>query len=89
MIRHRVDIDDDIPFKQKQRTPPSVIEDVRNHIEMLSAGGIIRQSKFQWASNAILARMKNGKLNCVDYRIPNKNTMKTYYALPGVEEVFD
>ena len=58
MIRHRVDIDDDIPFKQKHRMPPSMIEEVRNHTEMFSAGGIIRQSIFQWASNAILARKK-------------------------------
>ena len=61
MTRHRIDLVDDILFKQRhRRIPPSMIEEVRNHIEMLLAGGIIRKFKSLWASNAVLARKKNG-----------------------------
>ena len=34
MITHRVDLVENIPLKQKHRIPPSMIEEVRNHIEM-------------------------------------------------------
>ena len=36
MIRHRIDLIDPTPFKQKHsRIPPSTIEEVRKHIEKL------------------------------------------------------
>lgn len=91
MIKHRIDLIDDIPFKQRhRRIPPSMIDEVRKHIEELLSGGIIRKSKSPWASNVVLVRKKNGKLRlCVDYRMLNKKTVKDSYALPRVEEVFD
>ena len=91
MIKHRIDLIDDTPFKQRhRRIPPSMIDEVRQHIEELLSGGIIRKSKSPWASNVVLVRKKNGKLRlCVDYRMLNKKTVKDSYALPRVEEVFD
>ena len=91
MIKHRIDLMDDTPFKQKhRRIPPAMIDEVRRHIEELLSSGVIRKSKSPWASNVVLVRKKNGKLRlCVDYRMLNKRTVKDSYALPRTEEIFD
>ena len=91
MIRHRIDLIDPTPFKQKhRRIPPAMIDEVRKHIEELLSSGVIRKSKSPWCSNVVLVRKKNGKLRlCVDYRMLNKKTVKDSYALPRVEEGFD
>lgn len=91
LFKHRIELSNDIPFKQRhRRIPPSMVEEVRKHLEQLLAGGIIRKSKSPWASNIVLVRKKNGKLRmCVDYRMLNNRTIKDAYALPRVEDVFD
>ena len=91
LVNHRIDLLDDVPFKQRhRRIPPSMIEEVRQHIEQLLAGGIIRPSKSPWTSNVVLVRKKNGKLRlCVDYRMLNSRTVKYSFALPRMEEIFD
>ena len=90
-IKHRIDLTDDVPFKQPyRRIPPSMIEEVKQHLEQLLASGVIRKSKSPWSSNVVLVRKKNGKLRmCVDYRMLNKRSVKDAYALPRTEEVFD
>ena len=53
-IKHRIDLITDIPFKQKhRRIPPSMIEEIRQHIEQLLAAGVIRPSKSPYSSNVI------------------------------------
>ena len=91
LVKHRIDLLDDVSFKQRhRRIPPSMIEEVRQHIEQLLAGGIIRPSKSPWTSNVVLVRKKNGKLRlCVDYRMLNSRTVKDSFALPRMEEIFD
>ena len=87
-IKHKIDLTDSIPFTQ--RIPSIMMEEVRQHIEQLLAGGIIRPSKSPWTSNVVLVRKKNGKLRlCVDYRQLNNRTVKYSYALPRIEEIFD
>ena len=90
-IKHRIDLLTDIPFKQRhRRIPPSMIEEVRQHIEQLLAAGVIRPSKSPYTSNVVLVRKKNGKLRlCVDYRQLNSITVKDSFALPRMEEIFD
>ena len=91
MIRHRIDLLDDTPFKQKhRRIPPAMIDEFRKHLEELLSSGVIRKSKSPWASNVVLVRKKKWKLRlCVDYWMLNKRTVKDSYALPRIEEVFD
>jgi len=90
-IRHRIDLLTDIPFKQRhRRIPPSMIEEVREHIEQLLVAGVIRPSKSPYTSNVVLVRKKTGKLRlCVDYRQLNSITIKDSFALPRMEEIFD
>lgn len=91
LVKHRIDLLNDVPFKQKhRRIPPSMIKEVRQHIEQLLAGDIIRPPKSPWTSNVVLVRKKNEKLRlCVDYRMLNDRTVKDSYALPRMEEIFD
>ena len=90
-IKHRIDLVDNTPFKQKhRRIPPSMIDEVCKHIEELLSSCIIKKSKSPWASNVVLVRKKNGKLRmCVDNRMLNTKTVKDNYALPRTEEIFD
>ena len=91
MVRHRIDLTNDLPFKQKHRhIPPTMYEEVRDHIHQLLASGIIRQSHSPWTSNIVLCRKKDGKLRmCVDYRQLNTNTIKDAHALPRIEEILE
>ena len=91
LIKHRIDLIDETPFKQRhRRIPPCMLEEVQQHIEQLLAGGIIRPSRSPWTSNVVLVRKKSNELRlCIDYRMLNQRTVKDSYALPRIEEVFD
>ncbi|XP_071142173.1 uncharacterized protein [Mytilus edulis] len=90
-VRHRIDLIDNVPFKQRhRRIPPSMLEEVRNHLQQLLSAGVIRRSHSPWSSNVVLVRKKDGKLRmCVDYRQLNLKTIKDLYALPRIEEILD
>jgi hypothetical protein len=89
-VKHRVDLHDSVPFKQRHRMiPPSVLDEVRSHIQQLLAAGI-RRSNSPWSSNIVLARRKDGRLRLyTDFRQLNERTIKDSYALPRVEEILD
>ena len=90
-IKHRINMTDPTPFKQRhRRIPPHMVEEVRAHLEQLHSSGIIRPSKSPYASPVVLVRKKNGKLRlCVDYRKLNELTIKDCYSLPRITEVLD
>lgn len=91
IIKHRIDVTNDIPFKQRHRyIPPSMYEEVRNHLRQLLDQGIIKESASPWASGVVLVRKKDGKLRfCVDYRKLNERTVKDSHAIPRLEEITD
>jgi len=58
-VKHRIDLTDDAPFKQRhRRIPPAMIDEVRSHLQQLLAAGVIRKSHSPWASNMVLARKR-------------------------------
>ena len=91
IVRHRIDLHDDHPFKQRPRNiPPSMFNEVKEHLKQLMDGGIIRKSKSPWSSNVVLCRKKNNELRmCVDFRQLNLRTKKDSYALPRVEDILN
>jgi transposase InsO family protein len=91
VVRHRIELTNSLPFKQRhRRIPPSMFEEVRNHLHQLLAAGIIRRSHSPWASPVVLCRKKDGKLRmCIDFRALNDRTIKDSYALPRIEEILD
>ena len=84
LVKHRIDLTDNTPFKQRhRRIPPSMLDEVRSHLQQLLSAGIIQRSHSPWSSNVVLVRKKDGKLRmCVDYRQLNHRTIKDSYALP-------
>ena len=90
-VKHRIDLSDDRPFKQRyRRIPPHMFEEVADHIKQLEASGIIRPSRSQYSSPVVCVRKKDGKLRlCVDFRLLNSKTIKDNYCLPRVEEILD
>ncbi len=58
-IKHRIDLLNEVPFKQKhRRIPPHMIDEVRQHLEQLLASDVIQKSKSPWCSNVVLVRKK-------------------------------
>lgn len=91
MVEHRIELDDQRPFKQKyRRIPPSMFDEVRSHLQILLRNGIIRKSHSPWSSNVVLVRKKDKSLRmCVDFRQLNQRSIKDAYALPRIEEILD
>ena len=90
-VFHRIELENEFPFKQKtRRIPPGMYDEVRNHLQQLLSSGIIRKSKSPWSSNVVLCRKKDGKLRmCVDYRQLNLRTIRDSYALPKIDEILE
>ena len=91
LTEHRINLDDDKPFKERYRTIPShMYDEVRQHLsEMLEIGAIV-PSCSPWSSAVVLARRKDGQLRfCIDFRKLNKRTIKDSYALPRVEDTLN
>ena len=91
VITHRIELDDETPFKDKFRPiPPGSFDEVRNHIAELLSAGVIQESKSPFSSNMVLVRKKDGSLRlCVDYRKLNARTKKDAYSIPRVETLID
>jgi hypothetical protein len=91
MVRHRIDLDNDIPFRQRyRRMPPAMFDEVRSHLQQLLSAGVIRSSHSPWASNVVFARKHDGSLRmCIDFRQLNNRTLRDAYALPRIEELLD
>jgi hypothetical protein len=64
--KHRTDLHDNAPFKLRyRRIHPAMIEEVRVHIQVLIASGVIRPSHSQFSSNVVLVKKKGGSLRLV------------------------
>lgn len=49
LVKHRIDLHTNTPFKQRHRLiPPNMIEKVRHHIEQLLSCGVIRSPISPW-----------------------------------------
>ena len=90
-VEHYIELMDETPFKQRyRRIPPSMLDEVRDHIQQQLAAGVIRKSYSPFSSNVVLVRKKNGQLRiCFDYRQLNNRTKEDNYALPRIAEILD
>lgn len=90
-VQHRIELNNEIPFKQRYRKiPPSMIDEVRDHLQQLLKGNIIRKSHSPFSSNVVLAKKRNGQLRlCIDYRQLNARTIKDNYALPRIDDILE
>ena len=91
VLRHRIDLIDDTPVKEKaRRVPPTMIEELRQHINQLLDMGVIEESSSPYSSPIVIVRKKSGELRlCVDFRKLNAKTIPDSYRIPTIEELID
>ena len=91
LIEHEINLEDNTPFKEPfRRIPPSMYEEVREHLREMLESGAIRESSSPYSSNVVLIRKKDGSLRlCIDYRKLNSRTIKDSYYLPRIDETID
>ena len=63
LVKHKIVLDDDIPFKDPYRKiPPAMYEEVRQHLREMLDCGAIRESDSPYSSNVVLVRKKDNSL---------------------------
>ena len=88
---HRIPTTDQIPVSQPyRRISPTMLNEVRQHLQELKDKEIIVESHSPYASPVVLVRKKDGTLRlCVDYRKLNAKTVGDAFPLPRIQESFD
>lgn len=67
-----------------------MFKEVKEHLQQLLDGGIIRKLKSPWSSNVVLRRKKNTELRmCVYNRQLNQRTKKDSFASPWIDDILD
>lgn len=91
LTQHEIHLKDETPFKDPyRRIPPSLYEEVREHLKEMLEAGAIRESSSPFSSNVVLVRKKDNSLRfCIDFRKLNARTVKDAYSLPRIEETID
>ena len=83
---HMIKVTDDTPFKEQFRwIPPSLVEEVQNHMQEMLESGAIRPSQSAWCNAVVLVWKKDGSLQfCIDFCCLNTHTKKDSYPLPRI-----
>ena len=56
-VKHRIELTDEKPFKQRyRRIPPHMLDEVADHLRQLEANGVIRPSKSPFSSPIVCCR---------------------------------
>ena len=91
MVKHKIRLTNYTPFKERyRRIPPSLFDEVRNHLKEMIEVGAIHKSSSPWASAVVLVRKKDDSLRfCIDLCKLNARTIKDAYSLPRINETLD
>ena len=87
-VKHEIHLENEQPFKEPYRhIPPSLIQEVREHLREMLQIGAIRESSSPFSSNVVIVRKKDGSIRfCIDYRKLNQRTIKDAYAIPRIDD---
>ena len=82
---------DTLPFKERfQRILPPQVDEVREHLKLISDAGAIHPSNSPWCNAVVLVRKKDGLLCfCINFRRLNTLTKKDSHPLPHICEMLD
>ena len=91
VAKHRIDLVDERPLKQRLRRAAIVHQEVIDQeVQKMLDLDIIEPSDSPWASPVVMVKKKDGSWRfCVDYRKLNDATRKDSYPLPHIEDTFD
>ena len=89
--KHRIELTDNTPIKQKyRRIPPHLFEAVKAEIQKMLENGVIRPSFSPYSSPLSIAIKKDGTPRiCLDFRKINNITKRDAKAIPSVDEMID
>ncbi|GJS76069.1 putative reverse transcriptase domain-containing protein [Tanacetum coccineum] len=72
------------------RLAPSEMKELAEQLQELSDKGFIRPSSSPWGAPVLFVKKKDRSFRmCIDYREPNKLTVKNRYPLPRIDDLFD
>lgn len=91
VVEHRIPLIDNTPIKAPyRRITPSLLEEIRTHLEDLMSKGFITYSTSNYSSPIVVVRKKSGKIRlCCDYRALNAKSLKDAHSLPRIQESLD
>ena len=91
LVEHEINLTDDKPYREPyRRIPPSMFDEVMEHLREMLEIGAIRESSSPYSSNLVLVRKSDGSLRlCIDYRGVNRKTIKDAHSLPRIEDTLD
>ncbi|GJX63132.1 putative reverse transcriptase domain-containing protein [Tanacetum coccineum] len=76
--------------KSPYRLAPSELEELSRQLKELQDKGFIRPSSSPWGAPVLFVKKNDGSFRmCIDYRELNKLTVKNYYPLPRINDLFD
>jgi hypothetical protein len=78
------------PAKAPYRMSHEELKELKVQLKELLAKGYIKPSKSPYGAPVLFVHKKDGTLRmCVDYRALNKPTVKNWYPLPRINDLFD
>ncbi|GKV00524.1 hypothetical protein SLEP1_g13198 [Rubroshorea leprosula] len=76
--------------KAPYRMTPAELKELKVQLEELLEKGFIRSSVSPWGAPVLFVKKKDGSMRlCIDYRELNKVTVKNWYPLPRIDDLFD
>ena len=88
---HIIELLDEELFKERfWRIAPSLLDEVREHLQEMLDGGAIWPSQSPWCNAVVLVWKKDGGLRfCINFRRLNARTKKDLYPLPQMQETME
>nr|GFB50773.1 putative reverse transcriptase domain-containing protein [Tanacetum cinerariifolium]GFB50838.1 putative reverse transcriptase domain-containing protein [Tanacetum cinerariifolium] len=79
------------PFaRAPYRLAPSELKELSDQLKELSEKGFIRPSSSPWGAPVLFKKKKDVSFRmCIEYRKLNKLTVKNWYPLPRIDDLFD
>nr|GFC50889.1 putative reverse transcriptase domain-containing protein [Tanacetum cinerariifolium] len=72
------------------RLAPFELKELSDQLKKLSEKGFIRLSSSPWGAPVLFVKKKDRSFRmCIDYRELNKLTVKNWYPLPRIDDLFD
>nr|GEU64737.1 putative reverse transcriptase domain-containing protein [Tanacetum cinerariifolium] len=72
------------------RLAPSELKELSDQLKELSEKGFIRLSSSPWGAPVLFVKNNDGSFRmCIDYKELNKLTVKNWYPLPRIDDLFD
>ena len=89
-MEHMIKVTNDTPFKEWFRwIPPTLVEEVRSHLQEVFESGAIRPSQSAWCNAVVLVQKDSSLQFCIDFHHLNVHTKKDSYPQARIQEALE